>query len=123
MPCPGLLLKLLALGESRGLREDIVGDLLEEIDSGRSRAWVCGQLIVLLGVTVLDHLRSRARITPRAVAVTLGALWLAGVSMTSVGLALEAWLVLYYATGMLSLFAHMISAGWSASTDESAVGR
>jgi hypothetical protein len=111
MACPALLLELLAYGESRGLREDIVGDLLEEIDSGRSRAWVCRQLIALVGFAVLAHLRSRARLTPRAVAVALGALWLAAVSMTSVGRALEAWLVLYYAAGMLSLFAHMASEG------------
>jgi hypothetical protein len=37
---------------------------------------------------------------------------LAGVSLASVSFVLEAWLVLYYLTGTLSLFAQMASANW-----------
>lgn len=114
MPCSRFVLRLLAYGQSCGIREELVGDLLEEIDRGRSRGWLCRQVIALCGWALVGHLRHRANVTPHGVALVLGAVLLAGVSMTSVSRVLEAWLVLYYATGMLSLFAHMAASSTAA---------
>ena len=123
MPSPRFVLKLLARAESCGVREEIVGDLLEEIDRGRSRLWMYQQLIAICGLACVGCLRNRVRVTPQAVAVGLSVVLLAGSSVASVGRVLEAWLTLYYATGMLSLFAHMASSAWRATGAESAAGR
>jgi hypothetical protein len=109
MPCPGLALRLLAHGDAFGVREELIGDLLEEIDRGRSQLWVCQQLIGLCRFAVVGHVRHRTRLTPQAVALALSIVLLAGLSMTSVSRVLEAWLGFYYVTGALTLFAHMAS--------------
>jgi hypothetical protein len=124
MPCSRLLLTLLAYGESRGIREEIVGDLLEEIDRGRPRSWVCRQLIGLFAWASIDYLRHRGpHVTPRALAAAPAALLLTAMAVTPLGRALEVWLVVYYATGMLSLFAHMMSARWGERAGVSEAGR
>jgi hypothetical protein len=109
MPCPRFALRLLSYGASFGAREELIGDLQEEIAGGRSQWWVCRQLIGLYGFACVAHVRRRARLTPLAVALTLGVVLLAGVSFASVGSVLQVWLGLYYVTGTLSLFAQMIS--------------
>jgi hypothetical protein len=104
-----LACRLLAHGDSLGAREELIGDLLEEIARGRSQWWVCQQLIGLYGLAFTTHLRDRARLTPQAVALALSVVLMAAVSMVSVSRVLEAWLGVYYVAGTLSLFAHMAS--------------
>ena len=107
MACPRIALRLLARVDASGTREALIGDLLEEISRGRSRLWLCQQLIGLYGLALAAHARRHARLTPCIVAVALGAVLLGGVSIASVGSVLEAWLVFYLVAGTLSLFAHM----------------
>jgi hypothetical protein len=112
MPGPRLVLRLLAFGEACGVPEEVVGDVIEEIARGRPRLWVCQQLLAIGGLAIVAYARHRVRITPPAIALMLSAMLLAGVSLASVSFVLEAWLVLYYLTGTLSLFAQMASANW-----------
>jgi len=104
-----LALRLLASADSLGARDELVGDLLEEIASGRSRLWVFHQLIGLYGFALTKRVRRHARLTPQGVALALCVVLLAGVSIASVNSVLEAWLGFYYVTGTLSLFAHTVS--------------
>jgi len=107
MACSGFALKLLARADASATREALIGDLLEELARGRSRWWLWQQLIGLYGLTLVAHVRHRARLTPFVVALALGAVLLAGVSIASVSSVLGVWLTLYLAAGTLSLFAHM----------------
>jgi uncharacterized membrane protein YoaK (UPF0700 family) len=112
MAAPRLVFRLLALGESCGVREELVGDVMEEFARGRPRLWVWQQLLAIGGLAIAACLRDRIRISPPAIAFMLAAMLLAGVSLASVSFVLEAWLAVYYLTGTLSLFAHMASANW-----------
>ena len=109
MPCPRFALRLLAYADAFGAGEELIGDVLEEIARGRSRWWLCQQLIGLYGLTFMTQARDRARLTPQAVAIALGVVLLAGVSFAPFSRVLEAWLGFYCVTGTLSLFAHMAS--------------
>jgi hypothetical protein len=107
MVCYQLALRLLARADASGTREALVGDLLEEIALGRSRWWVCQQLLGLYAVAFAAHARRRARPTPFAVALGLSAVLFGGASITSVNSVVEAWLAFYLFAGTVSLFAHM----------------
>ena len=107
MVCSRLTLKLLARADASGTREALIGDLLEEIARGRSRWWLCQQLIGLYGLALAAHARHHARLTPFVVALALCVVLLGGVSIASVGSVAEAWLAFYLIAGTLSLFAHM----------------
>lgn len=109
MVCSRFALRLLARADASGTREALIGDLLEEIAHGRSRLWICQQLIGLYGLALAAHARQAARLTPCVVAVALSAVLLGGVSVASVSSVLEAWLGFYLVAGTLSLFAHMVS--------------
>lgn len=109
MACPRFALRLLARADSSGEREALVGDLLEEIARGRSRLWLCQQLIGLYGLALAAHARRQARLTPGVVALALGIVLLGGLSIASVSSVLEAWLAFYLVAGTISLFAHMVS--------------
>ena len=109
MVCSRFALRLLARADASGTREALIGDLLEEIARGRSRLWLCQQLIGLYGWALAAHARRHARLTPCMVAVALAAVLLGGVSIASVSSVLEAWLGFYLVAGTLSLFAHMAS--------------
>jgi hypothetical protein len=111
MPCSRFVHKLVDYADACGIREEIVGDLLEEIADGRSTAWLCRQPAALYGWRLIEQLRDRISITPHAIALTLSALLLAGIAVVPAGRVLQAWFALYYVSGMLSLFAHMLSAG------------
>ena len=108
MVCSRFALRLLARAEASGARDALIGDVLEEIARGRSRWWLCQQLIGWYGLALAAHARRHARLTPCIVAVALGAVLLGGVSIASVSSVLEAWLVFYLVAGTLSLFAHMV---------------
>lgn len=109
MVCPRFALRLLARVDASGTRDALIGDLLEEIALGRSRWWLCRQLIGLYALALAAHLRHHARLTPGAVALALGAVLFGGALIASVGSVLEAWLGFYLVTGTLSLFAHMLA--------------
>jgi len=100
-------LRLLAYADRCGVSEALIGDVLEERARGRSAWWVWQQLVGLYGLALKTQVRDRVRMTPLAVAVALGTALLAGVSMTSMRIVLQAWLGLYFVTGTLSLFGHM----------------
>jgi hypothetical protein len=109
MACPRFALRLLCQADSFGNREALIGDLLEEVASGRSRFWLYRQVLGLYGFALVARARTRARLTPHAVALVLGAVLLGGLSVASVSSVLETWLAFYGLAGTLSLFAHMIS--------------
>ena len=108
MVCSRFALRLLARADAAGTREALIGDLLEEIARGRSRLWLCEQLIGLYGFALAAHVRHHARLTPGVVAGALGAVLLGGGAIASVSSVLEAWLGFYLVAGTLSLFAHMM---------------
>ena len=109
MPSPRFALRLLAYSDAFGVREEVVGDLLEEIANGRSRRWVWQQLIGLYGVALISRVRGRARLTAPAVALAVCAVLLAALPIASFSSVFEAWFGFYCLTGTLSLFAHMAS--------------
>jgi hypothetical protein len=108
MVCSRFALRLLARADASGRQEALIGDVLEEISAGRSRWWLCQQLIGLYGVALAAHARHHTRLTPCLVAIVLGAVLVGGVAIASIGSVLEAWLSFYLVAGTLSLFAHMV---------------
>ena len=102
-----LALRLLARADCVGVKEELIGDLVEEISGGRPQLWVWCQLMALYGFAVIGRLRSRARLTPAMIAFALCALLVVGAAFGSVGGVIEAWLTFYYVAGTASLFAHM----------------
>jgi hypothetical protein len=92
--------------EACGVREEILGDLLEEMAGGRSRAWMVRQLLALCRETLVHHIRLWVA-TPAGIACGLGALAAVAVSLSPIGSLIQLWLVVYYVSGMASLFAHM----------------
>jgi len=109
MRSPRLALRLLAYGDAFGVREELIGDIVEEIGRGRSRLWAWQQVIGLYGFAFTAYMRDRARLRPPAIAFASGALLLVASSIGSLSHVLAAWLSFYYVTGALSLFAHMTS--------------
>jgi hypothetical protein len=109
MTCSRFALRLLARADAAGLPEALIGDVLEELAGGRSGWWLCRQMIGLYRLALVAYARRRARLTPFAIAVALGAVLLGGVSIGSFNGVLEAWLGFYLVAGTLSLFAHMMS--------------
>jgi hypothetical protein len=107
MVCSRFALSLLARADASGTREELIGDLLEEIARGRSRWWLYRQLIGLYGLTLAARARDHARIRPSLVAGALGATLLGGMSVAPLTSVVEAWLGFYLVAGTLSLFAHM----------------
>ncbi len=109
MACTRLALWLLTRADSPGTREALVGDLLEEIARGRSRWWVCQELLGFTGIALTAHARTKARVTPSLVALTLGVVLVVGTSIVSLERVVETWAGVYYVAGALSLFAHVMS--------------
>jgi hypothetical protein len=107
MSRPRLGLRLLDHATAFCVRDDLIGDLVEEIDRGRSRWWVCRQLAGVCGLAVAAQLRNRKRPTPPVVALLFGGTLAACSSIVSVSAVLQAWLGFYLAIGTLSLFGHM----------------
>ena len=95
--------------ESSGAQEALIGDLLEEIDRGRSRLWIWEQVIGLCGFAMVGYARQHARVTPLCVVMALVAVFLGGLSIAPVVLVLKAWAVTYFVTGTLSLFGHLMA--------------
>jgi hypothetical protein len=101
---------LMNQADGSGRWDPLVGDLLEEIDSGRrSPLWVWQQVVGSWRVVLLTRVRDRLRVTPHLVALTLGMVFLAGTSITSLGTVVEGWLTFYLVCGTVSLFGHIMS--------------
>jgi hypothetical protein len=109
MTRPRLALTLLSVGEFLGLSTELVGDLLEEIDGGRSRRWIWRQILGLYVWALVAVLRQRARLSPGLVALALGLAMLVSASLASANRVMQAWLSIYYVTGTVSLLATMAS--------------
>jgi hypothetical protein len=109
MSCPRLALWLLSRADAPGIREALIGDLIEEIARGRPRRWAWRQVVGLFGVALVAHARRHARVTPHLVALALATVLLGGVSIVPLVKVLEIWVGLYLVAGTLSLFAHVIS--------------
>ena len=107
MPGPRLAVRLVALGSACGAPEELVGDVLEEIERGRPRAWVCQQLVGLFGLALLTRIRHRARLTPHVIALAMCVLLLVAASIRPGQTVVAVWLGFYYVMGALSLFAQM----------------
>ncbi len=107
MPGPRLAVRLVAFGGVCGAPEGLIGDVLEEIERGRSRVWVCRQLMGLYGLVVITRVRARARVTPFVIAVAMCVGLLIAASIGPGNAVIAAWLSFYYVMGALSLFAQM----------------
>jgi hypothetical protein len=107
MNCRQLALRLLARAHSVGVKEEVIGDLLEEISGGRSDLWLWRQLTSLYGLAAIRHARTHTRVTPAMIAFALCAVLVAGAALGSFNGVIEAWLGFYYVAGTASLFAHM----------------
>jgi hypothetical protein len=109
MSGPRFALWLLARSDGFGSQEALVGDLLEEIASGRSRFWAWQQLIGLAGWALVAHTRQHAHLTPHVVAAVLAVVLVGGTSIASLSRVLETWLGVYLVAGIIALFADMMS--------------
>jgi hypothetical protein len=109
MSGPRFALWLLARSDGFGSQEALVGDLLEEIVSGRSRFWAWQQLIGLAGWALVAHTRHHAHLTPHVVATVLAVVLVGGTSIASLSRVLETWLGVYLVAGIIALFADMMS--------------
>ena len=108
MTRPILALRLLERFDAEGVRESLIGDLVEEIGLGRSRFWIWQQILALCGLAAVNHVRHHAE-TAHLMALApgvccVGALWIAPPANV-----LETWAVVYFVTGTLSLFGDLIS--------------
>jgi len=91
-----------------GRWEPLVGDVLEEIASGRrSGLWVWQQVIGSWALVLLTDVRNRLRVTPYLVTGSLGVVFLAGASVTSLSNVVGSWLAFYLLCGTMSLFGHI----------------
>jgi hypothetical protein len=107
MPRFRLALTLAAQAGTIGVPEELVGDVLEEVERGRSRLWLWQQLLGLCWFAFLSRLRTLRRPGPVALACAMSAiLFLAG-SIAPPRAVVAAWLVFYYLMGALSLFTQM----------------
>ena len=109
MRCSPAMVAWLDRAESFGIRPELIGDLHEEVALGRSNRWLCGQLLALAGVAASAWVRDRLH-TPGGIRCLVLGLALLAIAMVPAGRLLQAWLVVYYLAGMLSLFAHMAAA-------------
>ena len=102
---------LLTTTSAAGPRDALVGDLMEEIAHGRSSWWVCQELVGLYRLALIAQARESMsiRITPLFVALVLGLVLAGGVSIASLEQVVETWTSIYYISGTVSLFAHVMS--------------
>jgi hypothetical protein len=108
MARPLLALWLLERLNSCGTREALIGDLVEEIAQGRSRFWVWQQVLALCGLDAVGHVRNCAQ-TAHLIALALGVFFVGGVWIAPPAKVFEAWAVVYFVTGTMSLFGDLIS--------------
>jgi hypothetical protein len=108
MSRPLFALRLLEWFDADGAREALLGDLIEEIGSGRSRFWIWQQILAICGLAALGRVRGYAE-TPHVIALApsvclVGALWIAPLANV-----LGAWAAIYFVIGVLSLLGDLIA--------------
>lgn len=108
MPCPRVALRLLERLDAHGTHEALLGDLVEEINLGRSRCWVWQQIAALYAGAAVSRVRTAAEgahvmVLAPSLVLMVG-LWLAPLPNV-----LAAWAVAYYVSGALSLVGHLIA--------------
>ena len=108
MTRPLFALRLLERFDADGAREALLGDLVEEIALGRSRFWVWQQILALCGLAAVRRVRTYAETAHLIVLAPgvclVGALWIAPLAKV-----LATWAVVYFVTGILSLFGDLIA--------------
>jgi hypothetical protein len=108
MARPLLALRLLEWFGADGLREALLGDLLEEISLGRSQFWIWQQILALCGLAAVRRVRcytETAHVIALAPSLCLvGALWIAPLANV-----LATWAVVYFVAGTLSLFGDLVA--------------
>jgi len=109
MRCSRAMVAWLDRAEAFGIRPELIGDLHEAVALGRSSRWLCGQLLALAGVTAAAWVRERLH-TPCGIRCAVLGVGLLAMTVVPTAQLLQAWLVVYYLAGMLSLFAHMAAA-------------
>ena len=109
MAAPRFAFWLLARAQCSGVHEALIGDLLEEIERGRSPVWVFQELIGLYGLAVLAYARRTVRVTQPLVSLAVGVILLGAAWIVSIERVVETWTSVYYIAGTLSLFAHVMS--------------
>jgi len=108
MARPIFALWLLERFGSSVTREALIGDLVEEIALGRSRFWVWQQTLALCGLAAVDRVRLYAP-TAQMIALALGVFFVGGAWIAPPAKVLEAWAVVYFVSGTLSLFGDLLS--------------
>jgi hypothetical protein len=106
MRCSRVVSAWLDRAESFGARPELIGDLYEEMAGGRTSGWLVTQLLVLAAATSAARVRACLR-TPVGIRCSVIGLGLLAMALVPPGQLLQAWLIVYYLAGMLSLFAHM----------------
>ena len=100
---------LLTRTSAAGARDALIGDLMEEITDGRSSWWVLQELVGFYGFGFVAQARDNVRVTPLFVALALGLLLVGAASIASLEQVVETWTSVYYLSGTVSLFAHVMS--------------
>lgn len=102
-----LALTLAARAGTFGVPDELVGDVLEEVDRGRSRLWLWQQLLGLYWFACSVRLRNLERPGPMGFALAMSAMLFVATSVAPPRTVVAAWLVFYYLMGALSLFTQM----------------
>ena len=120
MPRPRLTVTLAARAGTFGVPEELVGDVLEEVEHGRSRLWLWQQLLGLYWFALTACLRRLWRPTPERIALAMSAMLLLAASIAPPKAVVATWLVFYYVMGAASLFTQM--ATYTGSADSLRMG-
>ena len=107
MPRPRFAMTLAARAGTFGVPEELVGDVLEAIDRGRSHLWLWQQLVGLYWFAFISRLRNLGRPRPVAIALALSAMLLLAGSIAPPRAVVATWLIFYYLMGAASLFTQM----------------
>ena len=107
MPRPRIAMTLAARAGTFGVSEELVGDVLEEMDRGRSHPWLWQQLVGLCWFGIVSRLRNPGRPRPVAIALAMSAMLLLAGSIAPPRVVIAAWLIFYYVMGAASLFTQM----------------
>jgi hypothetical protein len=108
MTRPLYALRLLERFDADGAREALLGDLIEELALGRSRFWIWQQILAWCGVAALRRLRNYAA-TPHLIVLAPGLSLVAALWIAPLANVLAAWTVVYFVSGILTLFGDLIA--------------
>lgn len=110
---PLLLLRLLERLDADGTHEALLGDVIEEMNRGRSRLWAWQQVLALGAVTAVRCLQ-RAALRPTVIVMAPGVSLLSAFWLAPVPHVLASWAAVYCISGALSLVFDLVSS----STDD-----